>query len=410
MTSLERSLVGSEPAAAGAAAVAAAAPARAKARDLRVDFFRGLALLIIFVDHIPENVFALITLRNFGFSDAAEIFIFLSGYSAGYVFQLRERRQGFAFASFETLRRVWTLYVVHIFVFVLFVAQVSFTAAKFGNPMYLEEMNMTHFLQEPHVAVMEALILRFQPRFLDILPLYIVLLIALVPLMALIKRASWPVLAASGALWLGVQLFGWHFSAYPDEREWTFNPLAWQFLFVIGAVAGRTVINGGSPLPAGRWLMPPAAIYLTFAFVIGLSWTVAGVYPSFPGFLSNSLWPLDKTDLSPWRLAHFLALAYMVAMLTRGRGFDSKWARPIVIVGQHGLHTFCLGIFLSVAGDIVLQEISRSFGAQLLVNLGGCGLMIGLAAMLNWYKSATRGPGEKTPGLKTGDKMPKGAG
>lgn len=250
MTSLERSLVDGVPAA--DAATASAAPARAKARDLRVDFFRGLALLIIFIDHIPENVFALITLRNFGFSDAAEIFIFLSGYSAGYVFQLRERRQGFTFASFETLRRVLTLYVVHIFVFVLFVAQVSLTAAKFGNPMYLEEMNMTHFLQEPHVAVMEALVLRFQPRFLDILPLYIVLLIALVPLMALGKRATWPCLIASGALWLGVQLFGWHFSAYPDEREWTFNPLAWQFLFVIGAVAGRTVINGGSPLPAGR--------------------------------------------------------------------------------------------------------------------------------------------------------------
>lgn len=147
--------------------------------------------------------------------------------------------------------------------------------------------------------------------------------------------------------------------------------------------------------------MPPAAIYLTFAFVIGLSWTIAGVYPTFPGFLSNSLWPLDKTDLSPWRLAHFLALAYVVAMLTRARGFDGRWARPIVLVGQHGLHTFCLGIFLSVFGEIVLQEISSAFATQVLVNLAGCGLMIGLAIFLTWYKSLTR---------DTGDKMPKGAG
>src|SRR5215831_7870787 len=185
MTSLERSLVGADPAAPAAASPAVAAggtPAAARApRDRRVDFFRGLALLLIFIDHIPENVFQLITLRTFGFSDAAEIFIFLSGYSAGYAFGLRDRRQGFFYAAYELLRRVWTLYVVHIFVFVLFIAQVSFTSAHFGNAIYLEEMNMTHFLEEPHVAVIEALLLRFQPGFLDILPLYITLLLALTP-------------------------------------------------------------------------------------------------------------------------------------------------------------------------------------------------------------------------------------
>jgi hypothetical protein len=394
MASLEQSLVGSE----AAAPVATAAPAAARGtRDHRVDFFRGLALLIIFVDHIPENVFALITLRNFGFSDAAEIFIFLSGYSAGYVFGLRERRQGFFYATFELLRRVWTLYVVHIFVFVLFVAQVSFTAAHFGNPMYLEEMNMTNFLEEPHVAVLQALVLRFQPRFLDILPLYITLLLALAPLMALFKRAAWPCLVVSALVWLGVQLFGWHLTAYPDEREWTFNPLAWQFLFVIGAFAGRIVINGGSPLPTARWLLPLVAAYLAFAFVVGLSWTVAGVYPSFPGFLSNTLWPLDKTDLSPWRLAHFLALAYLVAVLTRkhDRVFASRLARPIVLCGEQGLIVFCVGIFLSMVGHLVVEAFDYSIAMQLLINAAGCGIMVGLAAFLSWYKKLSRGGGDK---------------
>src|SRR5260221_1407450 len=257
MTSLERSVVGSEATAPVAtAAPAGPLPATVRAgRDRRVDFFRGLALLIIFVDHIPENVFALITLRNFGFSDAAEIFIFLSGYSAGYVFGLRDRRQGFFHATYEQLQRVWTLYIVHIFVFVLFIAQVSFTAAHFGNPMYVEEMNMTNFLEEPHVAVIEALLLRFQPRFLDILPLYIILLLAVTPLMALAKRAPWPCLVVSGLVWLGVQLLGWHFTAYPDQREWTFNPLAWQFLFVIGDLAGHAGISAGIRLPRARWVL-----------------------------------------------------------------------------------------------------------------------------------------------------------
>ncbi len=393
MTSLEQSLVGS--ATAPPSAQTAAAPAAAHgARDRRIDFFRGLALLIIFVDHIPENVFALITLRNFGFSDGAEIFVFLSGYSAGYVFGLRERRQSFFFATFELLRRVWTLYVVHIFVFVLFIAQVSFTAAHFTSPLYLEELNLTNFLQEPHIAVVEALILRFQPRFLDILPLYILLLLGLVPLMMLVRRAAWACLIGSALLWLGVQVFGWHFTAYPDEREWTFNPLAWQFLFVIGALAGRVVVNGGSPVPSGRWLVPVVAAYLAFAFVIGLSWTIAGIYPRFPGFLSSSLWPLDKTDLSPWRLAHFLALAYAVSVFTRGREhwFSSRWAYPVVRCGEHGLAIFCLGIFLSMFGHLVADLYNYSLGMQLLINVAGCGIMMGLAAFLSWYKKLSRGP------------------
>jgi hypothetical protein len=391
MTSLDRSLAGSD----APAPVATATPAR-RARDYRVDFFRGVALLIIFVDHIPENVFALITLRNFGFSDAAEIFIFLSGYSAGYVFGLRECRQGFFYATFELMRRVWTLYVVHIFVFVLFVAQVAFTAAHSGNPMYLEEMNMTHFLEEPHVAVMQALVLRFQPRFLDILPLYITLLLALAPLMALFRRAPWPCLIVSGLLWLGVQLFGWHVTAYPDERGWTFNPLAWQFLFVIGAFAGRTVVAGGSPLPNARWLMPLIVAYLAFALVVGLSWTVAGLYPSFPGFLTK-LWPLDKTDLSPWRLAHFLALAYAAVRLTRNRDrlFTGRLSRPLVLCGQHSLPVFSVGIFLSVLGHLVVDAFDYSFAMQLLINAAGCGIMIGLAALLSWSKKLSRGAGDK---------------
>jgi hypothetical protein len=402
MATLEQPLIGSQT-----AATAPAAPATARGgRDHRIDFFRGLALLIIFVDHIPENVFALITLRNFGFSDAAEIFIFLSGYSAGYVFGLRERRQGFVYATFELLRRVWTLYVVHIFVFVLFIAEVSFAAAHFrNNPMYLEEMNMTNFLDEPHVAVIQALILRFQPTFLDILPLYITLLLGLAPLMALFRRAAWVCVAASGLLWLGVQLFNWHLTAYPDQREWTFNPLAWQFLFVIGAFAARVVINGGSPVPSARWLMAPIALYLAFAFVIGLSWTIAGIYPGFPGFLSNTLWPLDKTDLSPWRLAHFLALAYAATVLTRGRErwFASRLARPIVRCGEHSLAVFCVGILLSQLGHLIADMFNNSLAMQLVINVAGCAIMIGLAAMMSWYRAMARGPsGGKSGGPPSG--------
>ena len=60
----------------------AAHPVIASGRDIRLDLFRGLALWFIFVDHIPTNVVSWFTVRNYGFSDATEVFVFISGYTA----------------------------------------------------------------------------------------------------------------------------------------------------------------------------------------------------------------------------------------------------------------------------------------------------------------------------------------
>src|SRR5271170_3348712 len=266
-------------------------------RDHRIDFLRGLALLIIFVDHIPQNLLALVTLRNLGFSDASEWFIFLSGYSGAYVFTLRRQRTGYVYAAVELLRRVWTLYVAHIFVFVVYTAQVSFTAARFNNPLYFDELNMGTFLQEPHVAVLEALLLRFQPPFLDILPLYIVLMLAAPLMFALPWRLRWIGLAASMALYLCVQAFHWTLYGYPDERPWTFNPLAWQLLFALGGLLGKAAVLGKRLIRPQPWLIGAAALYLVFAGLVSVSWTISGVIDSFPALLDDQLFPLDKSNL-----------------------------------------------------------------------------------------------------------------
>ncbi len=158
-------------------------------RDLRLDFFRGLALIFIFIDHIPGNIVADYTVRNFGFSDASEIFIFISGYAAGLVYMRAARREGIVFSSARVLRRVWQLYVAHLFLFVIFVAQVAWTSIKFDNPMYVEEMNIASFLQEPHVAIIQSMLLKFKPVYMDILPLYIVLLLFLPVVLFLSMRS-----------------------------------------------------------------------------------------------------------------------------------------------------------------------------------------------------------------------------
>src|ERR1700733_11511928 len=202
-------------------------------RDLRLDFFRGLSLFFIFIDHIPENVLSYFTLHSIAFCDAAEVFIFISGYTAALVYGQSFKRNGALLATAQVYRRVWQLYVAHVFLFVIFTAEVSYVIAA-QSPMYAEELGVGDFLKEPHIAVVHALLLDFQPPLLDILPLYIVLL-ASFPLV-MWGLETWPALPVlvSVALYLLTLRRGWSFHTYPDNQSWFFNPLAWQLLFVIG--------------------------------------------------------------------------------------------------------------------------------------------------------------------------------
>ena len=116
-------------------------------RDLRLDLFRGLALWLIFLDHIPSNIVSWITIRNYGFSDATEIFVFISGYTAAFVYGRAMRERGIVVASARILKRAWQVYVAHIFLFVIYMAEIAYVATSFENPLYAEEMGIFDFLQ-----------------------------------------------------------------------------------------------------------------------------------------------------------------------------------------------------------------------------------------------------------------------
>ncbi|MCL2430541.1 MAG: OpgC domain-containing protein, partial [Alphaproteobacteria bacterium] len=130
------------PAPAAPATPARAAMVEASGRDLRLDLFRGLALWLIFLDHIPSNIVNWITIRNFGFSDATEIFVFISGYTAAFVYGRAMREQGTLVASARILKRAWQVYVAHIFLFAIYTAEISHVAHSFENPLYREEMGI----------------------------------------------------------------------------------------------------------------------------------------------------------------------------------------------------------------------------------------------------------------------------
>src|SRR6266705_4968012 len=232
-------------------------------RDLRLDLFRGAALWLIFLDHIPQNVVNWFTIRNYGFSDATEIFIFISGYTAAFVYGRAMRERGILIASARVLRRAWQIYVAHIFLFTIFMAEIAYVAATFENPLYAEEMNILDFLKQPDVTIFQALILKFKPSNMDILPLYIILLLLFPPILWLLQFRSSLALGASVLLYVLTWHFNWNMPSYPSGH-WYFNPFAWQLLFVFGAWCALGGARRLSRVLRSPVTMAIAVVYLVF--------------------------------------------------------------------------------------------------------------------------------------------------
>lgn len=363
-------------------------PEQQAARDLRLDFFRGLALWFIFIDHVPSTQLGQWTLRNFGFSDATEIFVFISGYSAAMVYGRQLERQGFAYMTASVWRRSLQLYVAHIMLTVLYAAQVAFIAARFDNPMYIEELNVTRFFEHPDVALMEALLLHLRPVNLDILPLYIVLLFFFPPILWLIRSRPSIALVLSAVVYTGAQRYDWTWPVYADGDSWFFNPLGWQLLFVMGAWAATRPPGFATVLKWRGWLAASMGVYLVFSLWLAQSWQHPWLDATVPDWIGRWLYPIDKTNLDLLRLLHFLCLAYLVAQVVKPTAsfLRARVSLPIILCGQHSLYVFCLGIYLSFAAHFILVQFDDDWWMQLLVILAGLLLMCLLAGLLRWYR------------------------
>ena len=371
-------------------------------RDLRLDLFRGIALWLIFLDHIPSNLVAWGTIRNYGFSDATEIFVFVSGYTAAFVYGKEMRERGFIIAGAHILRRAWQIYVAHVFLFAIYLAEISYVATSFENPLYAEEMNVLDFLKQPDVTIVQALLLKFKPANMDILPLYIVLLLLFPAALWLLLFRPSLALGASVLLYVLTWHFNWNLPSYP-EGHWYFNPFAWQLLFVFGAWCALGGAQRLATVLQSRITLGVAIAYLLFAFVISLTWYLPGVGQYVPHRLEDLIYPIDKVNLDVLRFAHFLALAVVtVRFLPREwPGLKSRWLWPPIVCGQHSLEIFCLGVFLSFAAHFAMVEISGAVWMQFLLSGLGIISMVAVAGLLTWYKRAEgRSPGsrpKKTP-------------
>jgi hypothetical protein len=351
---------------------------KGQGRDLRVDACRGIALWCIFLDHVPNNIGSWLTLRNYGFSDAAEIFMFVSGVTCALAYGKAWRTEGWIGVIRRTLRRGWDIYIAFLLLTLACVILVHLA----GGAHLADASNTRILLDHPGAALAQAAILQYRPVNTDVLPIFVLLHLLFAPLLWLLLRVPNVTLGASLTLYALVYVFGWTVPAWPSSH-WAFNPLAWQLLVVLGA--WWTIEKRISPWVTSRTALVLAVLYLLFSLVIALSWRIKPLDALIPQVLSKLLYPLDKSNLDPLRLLHFLAIAVLAA-----RFVPRNWPwlmtpvmRGAIRCGQNSLPIFCLGVLLAFASHMALLDISGGLAMQMALSLGGILAMIATATLLN---------------------------
>jgi hypothetical protein len=330
-------------------------------RDVRVDVFRGLSLLIIFVDHVAGNVLTRVTPTSMGFSDAAEYFVLLAGFSAALAYGTVMDRRSLVTGAAQVVARIWKLYLAHLGLFVFTAVAVAFMAVRFGNPVYYEHVAILPFFQDPATTLLQTAALVFLPNYLDILPLYIVLL-AMLPVLWLLARIAPAVaLAASAGLYAGSWPARARHSQHVDR-----GVLVLQSLRVAAALHHRSGRRTG-----GAARRRPAALaadhriaalaVVLFGLVSAAPWAVIA---GFESLVLPDAWrlDLDKTNLSLWRFAHALSLAYLVAAhVPRTAAWLASACRPGCSSRPAAIRLplFCFGVILSLLGTFAFTEIGR---------------------------------------------------
>jgi hypothetical protein len=301
-----------------------------------IDFWRGFALLTIFIDHVPENVFQHVTQKNFGFSDAAELFVFLSGVSVALAYGTRFFDGETVVAVRAVLRRAFTLYWVQILISLLIIAIFAGAAALWHEDDLLEDADVV--VSNPLQTTAAILALLHQLENANILPLYIALLLMTPLLLVLARRDDRLMLAASAGIYLAARALSLNLPTWPVEGTWFFNPIAWQLIFAIGIVAGRRLKRGGIAYDARLF-----AACLAIVAIAAVVRTDAFGYAS--GLWQHVRDVLDfKTDLGLARLVH----SGLTALMRRTQAFP-----PLCLIGRYGLPVFAAGTVLSAMGEVV---------------------------------------------------------
>ncbi|CAO3402250.1 OpgC domain-containing protein [Azospirillum sp. 11R-A] len=358
-------------------------------RDARLDLFKGVALLIIFINHVGGNPLAKVMPARFGPSDSAEIFVFISGYAIALAYGPVLAERGFAACQRKALDRCRQLWVANILTMLVSALVVAFAVYIGDLPMEASNRleSFAPLFDTPVTAMAWTLVLMYLPFAFDILALYI-LLVAVAPLFLWsYARFGYAAVALSVLLYLVAQAAPGLVPPNLWDEDWNFSPLAWQCVFFLGTALALVVRSGRVRLPQSRWLLTAVlallagmAVWKFAASDIGHAVTPAALR----GWLPEETIPwADKDTLGPMRLLHFLALACAAALLVpRDAGWlRSAPARLLVACGRHSLPVFCAGVVLSIAGSALLVAEDGAL-MVLAVNLVGVAALLALALVL----------------------------
>ncbi len=362
-------------------------------RDHRIDLIRGLALLMIFVNHVPGNVFERLTSRNFGFSDAAEAFVLLAGISAALAYG-RGFRKGLMWrAAARPWGRAWSLYLVHLMLSLAVLGVVAAVARFAGAPQLILGDNFDALLRDPLGVFVGLPLMLHQFGYVNILPLYVLLLLAAPAALWLgMRRPMW-LLAASVALWLAAGLSRVNLTTYPGLNGWFLNPFSWQLIFVVGILIGLRLKAGQRLVAVHPRLVALAAGYV----IVALAWSTVPRVAAGGQALLAALADLgvprlfvqfDKGHLELPRLLHVLALAYLLSVLPglARTAAEPRW-RFLTVLGRQALPVFALGTvlaFVARAIRLLWQEAGHdpSLPLDAAVILGGIALQVGFALLV----------------------------
>ncbi|MDN7353577.1 OpgC family protein [Acetobacter senegalensis] len=355
-------------------------------RDHRIDAMRGVALLMMFVDHIPQSLLNRFTMRNIGFADAAEVFVLLAGYASWLAYGRGFRKYGTVGCLKRIFRRCVQLYIGQTLMVVVSVLSIRMWRHYTPVPVDFLEPELAHGLNWVwRVMMFDAL-----PSNLNILPLYIVLLGGF-PVFYLLMRVHRSLaLLLSGALWMLVNLDpGLNFPNWLDPDGWYFNPFAWQFLFALGVSASAETERRGADFPRLDLLAGCCILYLVFSALQAFPWAQWHL-PDLRPF--GSMIMPEKSWLSPFRLLDVMAIFYLVQSSPRARKWaaDSTTGQLLARVGRHSLEIFVVGTLLDLYARLIFNTFGDGWLLQVVVNVTGLSILFALAAWLDNYRIAKK--------------------
>lgn len=357
-----------------------------------IDFWRGFALVSIFINHIPENMFDRFTHRNLGLSDSAELFVFLAGWSLRRLVDSPSRGAATPQLLLRLSGRALTLHAAQILITVLALAMLATAALYFDTPPLLEWHNAASFFNSAAPTIIGLVLLTHQLGYFDILPLYVVLMHS-APLVALARRYL-PValLPISIAIYLIALVLNLNMPTWPVEGRWYFNPFSWQLIFILG-------FELSSPESGiGGWVRRHA-VRLRFLAAAGVALGLIAVIVHIWPDPTKVPWPpllfvFNKTYLSPARLLHFLSLAMLFAGVF---AVLHQWARPLTrylsMLGRNSLVVFCTLSLLSLAGQLVHFR----FGLGWIVDLAIVGIGVVLLGLTAWVSELRERLQQRSP-------------